>query len=149
MKAGKFCNRNVVFIEKDASVAEAASLMRKYHVGCVVVVDSGREPKRPVGVFTDRDIVMEFVSQDLSPVDIAVGDAITSELVSVDEDTGLFETIEIMRECAVRRVPVVNAQGGLIGLVASDDALDLVTEQLSDLVAVVAKQRRGEISRLN
>ncbi len=148
MKASEFCNRDVVVIGKDASVVEAANLMREHHVGSVIVVDSEDEPRRPVGVVTDRDIVMEFVTQDLSPADIAVGDAVGYELVSIDENTELVETIEIMRNRAVRRIPVVDAQGGLVGLIASDDVLELLAEQLSDLVAVVAKQRRREVSRL-
>ncbi len=148
MKASEFCNREVVVIEKDASVTEAAQLMREYHVGSVVIVETNGDGRRPVGVLTDRDIVMEFVTQDLSPTDIAVGDAMSYELVTVDEDAGLFETIELMRNRAVRRIPVVNSQGGLVGLVASDDALELLAEQLSDLVSVVAKQRRRETSHL-
>ncbi len=148
MKASEFCNREVVVIEKDASVTEAAQLMREYHVGSVVIVETNGDGRRPVGVLTDRDIVMEFVTQDLSPTDIAVGDAMSYELVTVDEDAGLFETIELMRNRAVRRIPVVNSQGELVGLVASDDALELLVEQLSDLVSVVAKQRRRETSHL-
>lgn len=148
MKASEFCNREVVVIEKDASVAEAAQLMREFHVGSVVVVETNGEERRPVGVLTDRDIVMEFVTQDLSPADIAVGDAMSYELVTVDEDVGLFETIEVMRNRGVRRIPVVNSQGGLVGLVASDDALELLSEQLADLVSIVAKQRRRETGHL-
>ena len=58
MKAGEFCNREVVVLEKGASVADAAGLMREHHVGSVVIVDSPEEPRRPVGVLTDRDIVL-------------------------------------------------------------------------------------------
>lgn len=147
MKAGEFCNREVVVIEKDDSVAEAAALMRRYHVGSVVVVDTLDGPRKPIGVLTDRDIVLEFVTQDLEPTDVAAGDAVGYELVTVDENTGLFETIEIMRDHGVRRVPVVNADGGLVGLVASDDALELLTEQLSHLVKLVGKQQRQESER--
>ena len=130
MKAGEFCNREVVVIEKDASVGEAAALMRKFHVGSVVVVDAVSGGRRPVGVLTDRDIVIEFITQELSPADVAVGDAVGFDLATVDEDTGLYETIELMRDHGVRRVPVVDKDGGLVGLFASDDALELLTEQL-------------------
>ncbi len=148
MKASEFCNREVIVIDKDASVAEAAQLMRQYHVGSVVVVDSEKKPKRPVGVLTDRDIVMEFVTQDLSPSDIAAGDAVGYDVVTIDEDAGLYETIALMRERAVRRMPVVDAEGGLIGLVASDDALELLAEQLTHLVSLVSRQQRRESSHL-
>lgn len=147
MKASEFCNRDVIVIEQGASVTEAAQLMRKHHVGSVIVVAPDDTQKKPIGVLTDRDIVVEFVAQDLSPGDIAVGDAMSYELVTVDESTGLFETIRLMRDRAIRRVPVVDSDGGLVGLVASDDALELLAEQLSDLVAVVDHQWRKEERR--
>lgn len=147
MKASEFCNRDVVVIEQDASVADAAKLMRRFHVGSVVVVETGGRVKRPTGVLTDRDIVVEFVAQELSPQDVAVGDAMTGELVSVEESTGLFETIELMRDKAVRRLPVVDANGALVGLVASDDVLELMAEQLSHFVAIVDHQWREEVQR--
>ena len=73
MKAGEFCNREVVVIQKEASVAQAAALMREHHVGSVVVVDVLGARGRPLGVLTDRDIVIEFVTQEVSPKDVAPG----------------------------------------------------------------------------
>lgn len=147
MKASEFCNREVVIVEREASVLDAAQLMRTHHVGSVVVVVSEGEQIRPVGVLTDRDIVLEFVAKEVSTTGVAVADAMSFELVTISEDTGLFEAIETMRSRGVRRVPVVNADGHLVGLFASDDALELLAEQLSDLVAVVVQQRREESSR--
>lgn len=147
MKAGEFCNREVVVIERDASVAQAAALMREHHVGSVVIVDAADGVRKPVGILTDRDIVLEFVTRDLAPADVEAGDAVTSDLVTVGEEAGLFETIEIMRAHSVRRVPVVAGDGGLVGIVASDDALELLAEQLTDLVKLVARQQRQESLR--
>jgi len=147
MKASDFCKREVVVIEKDASVFEAAQLMREMHVGSVVVVESEGDRRIPLGVLTDRDIVVEFVSQNLSTTDVAVGDAMSYELVTIDENATLFDVIERMSECAVRRMPVINAQGGLVGLVASDNALELLAEQLTDLAMLVALQQRREADR--
>jgi CBS domain-containing protein len=147
VKAGEFCNREVVVIEKGASVAEAAALMREHHVGSVVVVDAPGEAARPVGVLTDRDIVIEFVTRNVSPDAVEASDAVGPELVTVTEDTGLYETIDLMRRHGVRRVPVVDGDGVLLGLFASDDALELLTEQLQQLVALVARQPRQESQR--
>lgn len=146
MKVGDFCNRDVIVIGKDASVVEAAQLMRKHHVGSVIIVGTGDDESKPLGVLTDRDIVIEFVAENVSPSDIAVGDATSYELVTIEEDAGLFEAISLMRDKAIRRVPVVDSEGALIGVVASDDALELIAEQLSDLVAVVDHQWREEYS---
>ena len=147
MKASEFCNREVVVIDKEATVADAARLMRELHVGSVVVVEADGDVKRPIGVLTDRDIVVEFVATGLSPDDIAVGDAMSYDLVTIVESEGLFETIEQMRAHGVRRMPVVDDRGGLVGLVASDDALELIMEELADLVKLVVRQRRSEARR--
>ena len=147
MKVREFCNREVVVIRRDESIADAAKLMRQHHVGSVIVIESGDEPVHPVGVLTDRDIVLEFVAQDASPDEVSVGDAMSYELVTISEHADLFETIELMRDCGVRRIPVVDDEGALVGLVASDDALELLVEQLSDLVAVVDHQWRTETQR--
>ncbi len=147
MKAGEFCNRDVVFIEKGASVAEAAALMRQHHVGSIVVVDETEGARRPIGMLTDRDIVIEFVTQGVAPEDVEAGDAIGPELVTVNEDSALYETIELMLQHGVRRVPVVDKDGALVGLFASDDALELLTEQLQQLAWLVSKQRRQESKR--
>lgn len=147
VKVGDFCNRDVIVIGKDESVVDAAKLMRKHHVGSVIVVGSGEDECTPLGVLTDRDIVIEFVADNVSPSDIAVGDAMSYELVTIEEDAGLIETISLMRDQAIRRIPVVDSEGALVGVVASDDALELLAEQLSDLVAVVDHQWREEFSR--
>jgi CBS domain-containing protein len=147
MRAGEFCNRDVAFVYKSASVAEAAAVMREANVGSVVVVEELEGARRPVGMLTDRDIVIEFVTQGVAPADVEAGDAVGPELVTVNEDTALYETIELMLQRAVRRVPVVDADGALVGLFASDDALELLTEQLQHLAWLVSKQRRQESKR--
>ena len=144
MRAGEFCNREVVVIDRDESVADAAGLMRDHHVGSVVVVDKSGGVSEPVGILTDRDIVIEFVAKDVDPSDVTIGDAIAYDLVTVDENAGLFETIEEMHRNGVRRMPVVDTSGALVGIFACDDALDLVTEQLGNLVALVSRQQRLE-----
>lgn len=144
MKAGEFCNREVIVIGKDESVADAAALMRDHHVGSVVVVDDSGGVREPVGILTDRDIVIEFVARDVDPSDVAIGDAIAYELVMVPDDAGLFETIEHMHRNGVRRMPVVDGNGALVGIFACDDALELITEQLGNLVALMSRQQRLE-----
>jgi len=147
VNASEFCNREVVVVEKDAAVAAAARLMRQYHVGTVVVVQPGDKQRRPVGILTDRDIVLQFVAPGVAPDEISVSDAMATEFVTIGEDTGLFETVEMMKRHGVRRIPVVNAGGELVGLVAADDVLELLAEQLADLVAVTIAQRRQESDR--
>jgi CBS domain-containing protein len=144
MSVGEFCNREVIIIEKQESVVEAAKLMRHHHVGDVVVVEEKEGMNVPVGIVTDRDIVIEVIAEDIEPTSVAVGDIMSSELTTAGEDDELLETIKYMRSRGVRRLPVVNLQGGLVGILTVDDVLDLVAEQLSDLVGLATREQYRE-----
>ncbi len=147
MLVRELCNRDVIVVAGHASVIEAAKLMREFHVGSLIVVETDGEDKRPVGILTDRDIVIEIVAAELDPEAIMVGDAMSDELVTVSEQSGLLETIELMRQRGVRRIPVVDDEGRLVGLMASDDALEVIAEQLDDLVRLSGWQQRREVAR--
>jgi CBS domain-containing protein len=148
MSVGEICNREVVTIEKTAAVARAARLMRQYHVGCVVVVAEPTLPPRPVGIVTDRDLTIEILAQEV-PVDtVTVADVMGPELLTAREEDGVWETIMRMRAMGVRRLPVVNRQGELAGILAMDDLLQFIVGELSDLVKLVRReQKREESSR--
>jgi CBS domain-containing protein len=98
----------------------------------------------PLGVVTDRDIVVEVTATDLDPNTITVGDIMRREIVTVRADEDVLEAMLIMRTNGVRRLPVVTAEGKLLGVVAFDDLLDLVTEQLTLLNKIVPKQQSRE-----
>ena len=147
MSAGEYCNRDVVVIDETESVREAITLMRTHHVGDVVVVEQKEDACKPLGILTDRDIVMEILAEGVDLDAVNIGDVMSYELETVGEDVELLDAINVMRTKAVRRLPVVNAQGGLVGILAVDDILELISEQLSGLVGLIARQRNQEISR--
>ena len=147
MSAGEYCNRDVVVIDETESVREAITLMRTHHVGDVVVVEKKEDACKPLGILTDRDIVMEILAEGVDLDAVNIGDVMSYELETVGEDVKLLDAINVMRTKAVRRLPVVNAQGGLVGILAVDDILELISEQLSGLVGLIARQRNQEISR--
>jgi CBS domain-containing protein len=144
MSVGEFCNREVIIVEKQESVVEAAKLMRHHHVGDVVVVEEKEGVNVPVGIVTDRDIVIEVLAEDVEPASVSVADIMSSELAKVREEDELLQTIQFMRSRGVRRLPVVDAQGGLVGILTVDDVLDLVAEQLSDLVGLATREQYRE-----
>jgi CBS domain-containing protein len=144
MHAGEICNREVVVIDTDSSIVEAAQVMREYHVGDVVVVSEKYGKQFPIGILTDRDIALEIVARGTDPEAVRVGDAMSFELVTVDENDDLMHIIEIMRDRGVRRVPVVDADQVLIGILSVDDVLDLISEIFIDIVHLVDRQRRRE-----
>jgi CBS domain-containing protein len=142
---GEICSREVVFTTRETTVAAAAKLMRHHHVGSLVVVEQLNGGKRlPVGIVTDRDIVVELTAMDLDPAVITVGDIMGEPLVTARESEGLLETMEIMRYKGVRRLPIVGADGQLIGIVTIDDLLEVLAEQLTELAKVVAREQARE-----
>jgi CBS domain-containing protein len=144
MRAGEFCNREVVVIEEEKSVTEAAVVMREYHVGDVVIVRTGYGKQIPVGILTDRDIALEIVAKGTDPESICVGDATSFELTTVTEDDDLMHVIEVMRDKGIRRVPVIDADEALVGILTVDDIVDLLSEVLIDLAHLVDRQRKRE-----
>jgi len=144
MNIGEMCNREVVVIEKNGSIIEAAKLMRQYHVGDLVVIEMRQNEAYPVGIITDRDIVIELVAGEVNFEAVTVGDVMSGELQTAREEDEVAETIKRMRSAGVRRVPVVNKRGVLEGVVTMDDMIDLLAELLEDLVALVGAQSRRE-----
>jgi CBS domain-containing protein len=142
---GEICNREVVLAARDTPVVEAAKLMRQYHVGTVVVVDEVNGSRRlPIGIVTDRDLVVEIVATELDAKTITVGDVMASDLVTARESEGLIEAIEIMRYKGVRRLPIVGEAGQLVGIVSIDDLLEILAEQMTDLTRIVSREQAHE-----
>jgi CBS domain-containing protein len=144
MSAGEYCNREVVVVLKTEPVSEAISLMRSHHVGDVVVVESTAAGMMPVGILTDRDIVLEILAEGVDLDTVTIGDVMSYELVTVTEDTKLLDTLKLMRDKGVRRIPVVNQKGELEGLLSVDDLLELLAEQLTDIVGLIHKEQARE-----
>ncbi|MBE0575201.1 MAG: CBS domain-containing protein [Desulfuromonadales bacterium] len=147
MLVSEFCNREVVIVDRETTILEAAKLMRTEHVGDLVVTDSRNGRPVPVGILTDRDIVVELLAEEIELNKVSVGDAMSYELLSVKEQDGLQETIEKMSSRGVRRLPVVDAEGVLVGIVTVDDLMELMAEQLTGLVRLVGNQLVGERKR--
>lgn len=144
MAIGEFCNRDVVFATREMSLQEAAQLMREYHVGDLVVVDEVDGKRVPVGIVTDRDMVIELIAKSLNLDEFSVGDIMAPQLVSVQEKEGVFETIRLMRAKGIRRIPVVNSEGGLAGIVSADDILELLAEEMTELAKVAPREQERE-----
>lgn len=144
MGIGDICNREVVYVNREVTVNAACKLMRHYHVGSLVVVDDVGAQRVPVGILTDRDVVVEIDAMDLDAKVITAGDIMSSALVTVQENHGVLETIEIMRFKGVRRMPVVNAEGRLVGIVTIDDLLAVLAEELTDIARIVSREQTHE-----
>ncbi len=144
MAIGDVCNREVVFVNREVTVHAACKLMRHYHVGSLVVVDEVDGKRVPVGILTDRDIVVEISAMDLDAKIITAGDIMSSDLVTAPESLGLSEAIELMRFRGIRRMPIVNDENRLVGIVTIDDLLAVLAEELSSIAHVVSREHMRE-----
>ncbi len=147
MPIGEICIREVIICDRTTGVVEAAQLMRRYHVGDLVIIEESGGKRVPVGLITDRDIVTSVVALKLDPAKVAVGDLISREVVVAREDEGVFEVIERMRTHGIRRIPVVDQAGALAGIISVDDLIELLAEELGKLPKLVSREQAQEAKR--
>ena len=144
MKIGEYCKRCVVSITSKSDAADASKLMRAGHVGFLIVYREGDELKKPVGVLTDRDLVLGVLARDIDPHSVTVDDVMTRQPLIATEADELSDTLRAMRLTGIRRVPVVDARGALTGIMALDDALDVVTGLMCDITGSIKSEQRQE-----
>lgn len=142
------CNPNVATIDADSDARRAAVLMRQEHVGDLIVTRFEEGRVRPVGIITDRDIVVEIVAKGIDPAEVRVGDMLRRELISVDKDASLAFAVQTMRESGVRRVPLIDAHDELLGVLSLDDVIEHLAERLDDIAGTIRKQQRVEAQQL-
>ena len=128
--------RPVCTLPPDAPCREAAQLLRDEGVGCVVVSEDGR----PLGIVTDRDLVVRVMAAGLDPGKTLLRDVMSGEPVFLARARSLEQVFATMREQRVRRVPVVDAEGRLEGVLALDDLLLLLAGQLGDLAEAIRSE---------
>ncbi len=146
MKTGEVCNRTVVIVSRETTLAEAAKLMREHHVGSLVVSKS-TYGRKPLGIVTDRDMVVEVMAADLDYRTLTVGEIMGDKLVIAKESDDTLDTLKLMRASGVRRIPVVTDKGDLAGIVTVDDLLEIVAEELEDVVHAIGNEQHKETKR--
>ncbi|HKQ12697.1 MAG TPA: CBS domain-containing protein [Steroidobacteraceae bacterium] len=144
MKVGEYCKRAVVAIASNADAAEAAKMMRAEHVGFLIVYREGDELMRPVGVLTDRDLVLGVMARDVDPHAVTVNDVMTRQPLIANDSDELGDMLQAMRAAGIRRVPVVDVRGCLIGIMAIDDAIDVITGLMCDIAGSIKSEQRQE-----
>jgi CBS domain-containing protein len=146
LTAGEICTRTVVHTDRGMLLDEAARLMRTHHVGSLVVVEE-RSPRERivVGVITDRDLATQVIALERDARAFRVGDIVAPDVVTVREQDSVLDVLTVMRRRKVRRVPVTGPRGELIGVVALDDVLAIVAEQMPALASAVGAANRHEL----
>lgn len=126
MSAGRICNRSVVIASPEESVREGARRMATKNVGSLVVLDGDG---RPTGILTDRDIAIRCVAGDLDPDGTSVGDVMTSPVETVHVSDSIEDALGLMAASGTRRLPVVDTEHQLVGILSLDDVLELLIEE--------------------
>lgn len=141
------CTIDVVTCNRDTKIDEVAQLMRQNHVGDVVVIEESMGRRFPIGIVTDRDIVTSVLALELDPTIFSAGDLVSRPIVTVPENMDAFEVMQAMRKHGIRRMPVVDPAGALVGIVSSDDLLQLLAEGLGDMAWLISREQREEARR--
>ena len=140
MRIGEICTREVVYCSRGAGVLEVAQLMRNHHVGDLIVAETRDGRLEPVGIVTDRDLVVKVLAEGVAPEALTAGDLMTRALVTAAESASVHEAIERMREEGVRRLPVVGADRALVGMLTRDDVTEFLAEELTGLAQIAPRQ---------
>jgi CBS domain-containing protein len=128
MKLNDLFTRRVITAGPEDPLTAVARRMQEHNVGTVVIV----EDQRPVGIVTDRDLALALGAQDLSP-QTPVQKVMTRHVLAVPEDTGIFTATQFIRDREVRRLPIVDREDRLVGLVSLDDLLRCLARELYNL----------------
>lgn len=140
MTVGKVCTRIVVTAHPEETVPAVAKCMAQYDVGMLVIV----EANRPVGVITDRDLILRIMAKELRPEDFTARAVMTPNPICVSEHTALEDAIALMRGYHIRRLVVVNDRKELVGVLSLDDLLLVLGEEQQALAGLMrtARSRR-------
>ncbi len=143
MIVGDIRTPNAVTTYAGTPLAEAARTMRDKQVGALVVLDARDLQRRPQGMLTDRDILRGQITKGADLHCLTVGDVMSRDPLSLPLTTSLEEAIESMNARAVRRAPVVDANGSLVGIVTLDNLLPAVARELQNLAELIGRQSKG------
>ena len=137
MSVGRICTREVDFADPDESAWEVAERMHQRAVGTLVILD---DDKKPIGIDTDRNLVERVMAQGKDPNTTLVSQVMTSQPMKVKEDTPIESALSMMRSCGFRRVPVVDDDDRLTGLLSLDDILTLLAEEFTEIGELLRRQ---------
>lgn len=137
MSAGRICTREVDFADPNESAWKAAERMHQGSVGALVILNESTEP---TGILTDRDLIVRVMAKGLDPNRTTIADVMTMEPKTISEDASIESAMFLMRRGGFRRLPVVDANGKLVGLLSLDDVLMLLAEEFSQIGQLLERE---------
>jgi predicted transcriptional regulator len=137
MSIGEACRCKVVAVFSDTAISQSAKLMKENNIGNIVVVDGDN---KPVGIITDRDIVIKVIADEASVDDLCAGDIMSGDLLVLKDYQSIQEALAMMCAKKVRRAPIVDSYGTLVGIATTDDLIMLLADEMGDLADLIGKQ---------
>jgi len=144
MLLNEICTPDVVCCGADSTALAAARLMRERHVGDVVIVDEPNGDQTPIGVVTDRDIVVEVIAREQNPAQVTLREIMRTPVVVGHATEDVSVAIERMKAHGVRRIPVMGESRRLVGILCLDDLLKQMVADASALVDIVSHEQSRE-----
>jgi CBS domain-containing protein len=134
---------DIAIITPEKSIRESARQMRVEHVGSLVVVD---QDGKPIGMLTDRDITIEGVARGVDVDQTTVRDLMTAPVVTATESEGMVTALARMREFGIRRLPIIDSEGKLVGVVTNSNLIKELSELLDGLVRNISSSKTREVA---
>jgi CBS-domain-containing membrane protein len=151
MNVDEIYSRNVISASRSSTLEEAAILMRDHHIGALLITEitTEDESKRahPIGILTDRDLVLQAIAEGMGPREATVGEVMTPALVTVSKTADIREAMVTMRQHGIRRLGVTEESGALIGVVSLDDIMEALGAELGTLAGIIRNEREREVIR--
>ncbi len=136
MSLGNLCRREIICVNRGTTVREIAKLMEEKNIGSIIVIEEGK----PMGIVTDRDILLRVMNRGLDPEKTPVEEVMTKQIVTLREGMGLFEALQQVKGKGIRRFPIVDTKGNLQGIITLDDIFYLIAKEMSDAAIIIENE---------
>ncbi len=133
----KCCREQVVAVSLDTPAVEVARIMGEKNVGSVVVISGDN---RPAGILTDRDLTVRVMAQAKNPGEMRAEEVMTRDVITFRDSMGIYEAIRKMTDEGIRRMPIIDEAGKLIGIVTMDDMIRMLGEEMATIAKNIEKQ---------
>lgn len=141
------CSPDVAYCSADTHVLAAARIMREKHVGDLVIINASDGDQTPLGMVTDRDIVVEVLGKELDPRSVKVRDIMRAPVVIAGDSEDAAQALARMKSHGVRRIPVLGEQRKLVGIITLDDLVRRLAAEAKALAEVIEKEQGNEQRR--
>ena len=142
MRISDICSRSVACVGIHTTAREAAWKMSEVHTGTLVITAQNGVP---IGILTDRDLVLKVLAKGAAAEAVVVGDVMTKEAITCNADEDIFDAVQSMRRHGVRRLPVVDPELGVIGLLSADDIYSALASHMKELGQALLREQLQEL----